>query len=164
MLTEALRRDVAVCWWASAVAWVILVAGCVAFPTFQVSVPREVPAGVRGQINDEIIQLNLDTVTVALQMQNSQTGPGGAPRPLGLWLEIGSAVLLDDVQRGNPHKGVRTPELGPVSVEGKRCFIFWFGSDPSPNLSFIVSIRGGVPVAIPDVHFVGGTVRKTVIP
>lgn len=223
---ETLRRDAALRWWAGAVAVVTLVSGCVTSPTFQVSVPREVPTGVRGQINDEIIQLKLDTVTIALQIQNFQTGPGGAPRPLGLWLEIESAsgaltldprqvtlrsgagnaqrpltflgpadawqspravargcgprryalgwsiskvdVSLDDVQRGNPNKGIRTPEVDPVSVEGKRCFIFWFDTDPSPALSFIVAIRGvrrgDVPVTIPDVHFVAGTVRKTVIP
>lgn len=211
-------------WWFSAIGVATFV-GCATAPHFQVSVPREVPAGVRGRISDEIIELNLDALTVALALQNFQTGPAGASRPLGLWLEIGSAygrltldplqvtltsgagsaqrpltflgpaeawqspravargcgprryawgwsisqvdVSLDDVQRGNPEKGIRTPAVGPVLVEGKRCFLFWFDTDPSPGLSFIVSIRGvsrgGVPVTIPDIHFGSGTVRKTFI-
>lgn len=60
-----------------------------------------------------------------------------------------------------------TRVVNGVLVEGKRCFLFWFDTDPSPGLSFIVSIRGvsrgGVPVTIPDIHFGSGTVRKTFI-
>ena len=190
------------------------------------SVPREVPAGVRGIINDEIIQINLDVVAVTLQLQNFQAQSGRAARPLCLWLEIGSTpgaltldpgqviliangvsgqkaltflgpsdawqspraiaqgcgprrysmgwsiskvdVSIDDVLRGNLSKGIRGPEAGPVPFEGKRCFLFWFDTDPSPDLPFIVSIRGvthdGVAVIIPDIYFGPGMVRKMVIP
>lgn len=222
----ALPRAVTRRWWFSAVAVLTVAAGCATAPQFQVSVPREVPDSVKGQISGEIIELNLDALTVGLQLQNFQTEPAGASRPLALWLEIGSAhgsltldprqvtvtsgagraqrpltflgpaeawqspravargcgprryawgwsiskvdVSLDDVQRGNPEKGIRTPAVGPVLVEGKRCFLIWFDTDPSPALLFVVSIRGvsraGVPVTIPDVHFGSGTVRKTVVP
>jgi hypothetical protein len=181
---------------------------------------------VSGQINDELILINLHSVAVELQLQNFQTQPGWAPRPLALWLEIGGTpgtltldprqvtlmasggsaqqaltflgpsdawqspravargcgprryalgwsiskvdVSMDDVLHGNPNKGIRNPEVSPVSFEGKRCFMFWFDTDPSPDLPFTVSIHGvtrdGVPVTIPDVHFGPGKARKTVIP
>lgn len=180
------------------------------------------PLELGGQISDEIILLNLDTLSVELQLQNYETGPGGAVRPLTLWLNIGAAhgtltvdprqitlrtgggsaqrpitflgpseawqspraaargcgprryalgwsimkidVSVDDVQRGNPKKGIRSPDVGPVSLEGKRCFVFWCDTDPSPAFPFTVSVSGvareGLPVAIPDVHFRAGVVRK----
>lgn len=205
---------------------IIFGGGCFSMPSFQVSVPREVPVGVKGKISNETIRLSLDTVATTLQLQNFQNHPGGAAYPLALWLEIGSTsgnltldpsqvilttnngntlraltflgpsdawqspravangcgprryamgwsifkldVSADDVLHGNPYKGIRNPSVGPVPFEGTRCFLFWYDTDPSPDLPFIVSVRGiardGTAVIIPDLHFTPGTVRKTVIP
>ncbi len=205
---------------------IIVASGCAVPLKFQVSVPKDVPPGPKGEVRGENIRLYLDRFTLDLQLQNYASEHGGAARPLCLWLEIGSTpggltfdpaqvkltpfsgnplealsvlgpseawqspravakgcgprryslgwavfkldVSILDIMNRNPYKGIRDPRSGPVTIEGKRCFLFWFDTDPSPNSPFVVSIGGlsrdGAPVIVPDVHFAPGTVRRIVVP
>jgi len=66
----------------------IILIGCA--PQFMVSVPKDVPSGVRGNIEGNILSVNLDTMQLAIQLQNYNAKPG--QKPLVMWLEIGNTA------------------------------------------------------------------------
>jgi len=196
--------------------------GCVT-TRFDVSVPQGIPAGSTGKIREETIRLDLDDLSLTVQLQNFRFRGGGPLKPLGMWMGIearNGPFLLEphrvfltidegrmirpitflgpaspwespraaglgcgpriynwgwafskidvsqrDVEKGNTAKGVFAPSAGPVSFQGKACFMFWFDVDPSPEQSFVVSIRGisqaGKAIQIPEIRFQKGSVRKT---
>ena len=70
-----------------------------AAPKFQVSVPSNVPSGVKGEINDNLLSLYMETIDLEIQLQNYNAEPGATP--LTVWFGIRSksgAIILDPNQ------------------------------------------------------------------
>lgn len=73
----------------------------------------------------------------------------------------GEAIVL-----GKPPKQkivkISKPSTGPVSFEGKQCFMFWFDTDPQPDHLFVLSLDGlareDVSIRIPAISFKKGVV------
>lgn len=58
--------------------------------------------------------------------------------------------------------GIFRPSVGPVAIEGKKCFMFWFDTDSLPDHIFTLSIDGitmnGKKVPVPRIQFEKGSV------
>jgi len=196
--------------------------GCFVPMSYDVSVPREIPPGTAGKINNETITLELPDLTLSAQVQAYDWDGTYLLKPLGVWLELqplnGSAMLdpqqvtlksnggddLDAVSFLGPsvawssprafaagcgprryHSGIAItnlavsqewvmearyigdagifrPSVGPVLIEGKKCFMFWFDTDSMPDHIFILTIDGitmnGRNVPVPIIQFEKGSV------
>jgi hypothetical protein len=200
-----------------AIGLTVVLNGCFVPMSYDVSVPREIPPGTTGKINNETITLELPDLTLSAQVQAYNWDGTYLLKPLGVWLELrplnGSATLdpqqvtlksnggddLDAVSFLGPsvawssprafaagcgprryHSGIAItnlavsqewvmearhigdagifrPSVGPVPIEGKKCFMFWFDTDALPDHIFTLSIDGitmnGQKVPIPKIHF-----------
>jgi hypothetical protein len=75
----------------------VLLGGCFVPMSYDVSVPREIPPGTTGKINNETITLDLPDLTLSAQVQAYDWDGTYLLKPLGVWLELqplnGSALL-----------------------------------------------------------------------
>lgn len=66
------------------------------------------------------------------------------------------------VMEARAEAGIFRPSEKAVPIDGKRCFMFWFDTDPMPDHTFILSIGGvrnnGRDLRVPDIRFTKGTV------
>jgi hypothetical protein len=71
-------------------------------------------------------------------------------------------VSQESVWEANEEAGIFRPSVGAVPFEGKKCFMFWFDTDPLPDHLFTLSLHGisrdGKRVSIPEIHFEKGSV------
>lgn len=71
------------------------------------------------------------------------------------------AVSQEWVMEANNSAGIYRPTFGPVHSVGKKCFMFWFDTDPMPNHNFTLLIGGitidGKKVTVPEIYFHNGS-------
>jgi hypothetical protein len=71
-------------------------------------------------------------------------------------------VSQEDVMEANAEAGIFRPSAGAVPFEGKKCFMFWFDTDPLPDHVFTLSVDGisqdGNTVSVPKMPFEKGSV------
>lgn len=71
-------------------------------------------------------------------------------------------VSQEAVMEARAEAGIFRPSAEAVPIEGKRCFMFWFDTDPMPDHTFILSIDGvrkdGRELRVPNIRFEKGTV------
>jgi hypothetical protein len=71
-------------------------------------------------------------------------------------------VSQESVLEAKAEAGIFRPSVGAVPFEGKKCFMFWFDTDPWPDHVFTLSIQGirrdGKKVPVPEMHFAKGSV------
>ncbi|MDH3219841.1 MAG: hypothetical protein OEO19_09935 [Gammaproteobacteria bacterium] len=70
-------------------------------------------------------------------------------------------VSQEWVVQANNEVGIYRPTVGPVFSEGKKCFMFWFDTDPMPVHTFVLSV-GGITVdenkvPVPKILFQNGS-------
>lgn len=71
-----------------------------------------------------------------------------------------SALSPDDIWWARRERGVERPTVGPVRFAGKKCFMFWYDTDPLPHHAFTLSVAGitrdGKPLAARSIRFAKG--------
>jgi hypothetical protein len=74
-------------------------------------------------------------------------------------------VFIEDVNNGNPAKGILKPSTDLISFEGRKCFMFFYNSGPTLDNSYKLHIDGlsksGEQIQIDGLQFRKDTVSKT---
>lgn len=76
----------------------------------------------------------------------------------GMWITL-IGLSPDMVMRADNSVGIYKPTVGPVFSEGRKCFMFWFDTDPLPVHTFVLSVDGisvdEKSVSVPKIVFQG---------
>jgi len=51
-------------------------------------------------------------------------------------------VSQESVLKANVKAGIKRPTVGPVNFQGRKCFMFWYKTDPMPDHVFVLRING----------------------
>ena len=92
-------------------------------------------------------------------------GMGCGPRAYSWgWAWTKMDISVDDVEHGNPDKGVWKRSPGAVRLEKETCFVLAFEVDPNPDQNFVLSVRGatkgGEALPFPDINFSKGQISR----
>ena len=105
------------CFIASALSILIIAStGCVAPMAYKTVVP-ELPQATQGEINHNIIEINLPELTLSTQVQAIEWNGRSIPPPLGIWMNI-------------------KPLKGPLSFQTSQVKLKVDGNDEIPSISY----------------------------
>lgn len=96
----------------------LLLSGCIAPMTYQVAVPEELPGSIKGEIHEDIIEVNLPELTLLVQVQAFDWDGQYLLPPLGVWLNI-------------------NPTNGPLMFRTTGITLKSDGDDPLPPISYL---------------------------
>jgi hypothetical protein len=140
------------------------------------------PLGVWLELEPLAGSLTIDTRSVSLRSDDSDAlqpiaflGPsnswwsprafaaGCGPRRYHSGIAITNiAVSQKEVFAANAEAGIFRPSASEITIEEKKCFMFWFDTDTLPDHIFVLTIDGisqdGSPVSVPEIRFEKGSI------